>query len=810
MTGAELEKTDTTGFRNILSRIGNTAATYTNPQAGSLMIRGLGWASGAGPLDPSVGVNVDGVSYGVSGLAASIAFADLDSVEVFRGPQGTQGGKGGSVGEIVIRTREPSFRPESSVSITYGQLNTLNSRATIGGGIVEDLLAWRGTVLREQADGPYRNANDPNWSYKNTDRTYGRAQFLLTPGNGVKALLSLDYSPKSKEFSDNYVNFNRPTPTYYDSRTSNGSPIRVDQAGEPIGKLSRRWFAQEASYGPNDYTANQINRLSQNPNNYGSRGVSAKIDWSLGEQRLTSISAYRSFYFDSGGGPISVFDIDRSPSTGHVEYQQYSQELRLASADDAQLGYQTGLYFFRGSMPERWTTARFGSDAGAYYATPAQYTRLDADSAGRGLLLNSLDRLFTKTRDSLDNRSYAWYGNLRWRASDALGFAGGLRLTQESRSTESSRFIVDQGYGAGLNPVAINNVALGGFNSDAATGTLASGNSAAQIALADSVAQKYFGVQTYAGLTGDQQRQVAAAKAIRRARIGSVYGSVEAQGFRQLLPTANFSTSYRIDDDLTTYASWQHGEKAGISQIVGATAGGGTSVPVKAERSNAFEVGLKSSLLEHTLALNAGLYLHNVRDYIQPLYFYDAAQTAANNDGRLAYASGLGNVPKVQARGLELDASYDGFSNFDIRLAGAYNDARYKDFRFLAKPAELGGTSTPYYDATGKTLPGSAKLAFNLFVGYSQLLTGDVRGHADLNYRYTTSYNNDPSLSRYAVVGANGLVDLALGLGHRDKSFDATLLVRNLLNSDTGFYSNWNTFYPSNPRWVGINLTARQ
>src|SRR6187431_2076118 len=60
VTGVELEKFNTLDFRNILTKLGNVRASYTNPQAGSLILRGVGWATGAGPLDPSVGVTVDG------------------------------------------------------------------------------------------------------------------------------------------------------------------------------------------------------------------------------------------------------------------------------------------------------------------------------------------------------------------------------------------------------------------------------------------------------------------------------------------------------------------------------------------------------------------------------------------------------------------------------------------------------------------------------------------------------------------------------------------------------------------------------
>ncbi len=154
------------------------------------------------------------------------------------------------------------------------------------------------------------------------------------------------------------------------------------------------------------------------------------------------------------------------------------------------------------------------------------------------------------------------------------------------------------------------------------------------------------------------------------------------------------------------------GRKAGISQIVGATINGGKSAPAESEKTNTYELGLKSVLLDRSLVINADIYVQNVRNYIQPLYYYDEAQTLANNDGKLAYTSGLGNVPKVQSKGVELDLAYSGIRYTTIRFAGAYNDARYKDFRFLAKPAELAADATPYYDVTGRTLPGGTKIHF--------------------------------------------------------------------------------------------------
>ncbi len=42
----------------------------------------------------------------------------------------------------------------------------------------------------------------------------------------------------------------------------------------------------------------------------------------------------------------------------------------------------------------------------------------------------------------------------------------------------------------------------------------------------------------------------------------------EAEGFKETQPAFVVSPSYKINDNLTSYVSWQYGEKAGISQFV--------------------------------------------------------------------------------------------------------------------------------------------------------------------------------------------------------------------------------------------------
>src|SRR5262249_9115180 len=92
-------------LREITRRAANISrANTSNARNQALVIRGIGRRGTTEAQDPTVGINVDGVPYAYTGLAAW-DFVDIDSVEVARGPQGTAGGHNPSFGQLTLRTK---------------------------------------------------------------------------------------------------------------------------------------------------------------------------------------------------------------------------------------------------------------------------------------------------------------------------------------------------------------------------------------------------------------------------------------------------------------------------------------------------------------------------------------------------------------------------------------------------------------------------------------------------------------------------------------------------------------------------------
>jgi len=819
VTGVELEKFHVNNFRDIVNRLGNVRTSWQNPNTASIFIRGVGWAAGAGVLDPSVGVTVDGVGHGISAISALSNYLDIESVEVVRGPTGTQGGKASNAGQVNIRTRRPGFSPEAEVTVTLGQLNTVIATAAVGGAIIDRQLAYRLSVNRESADGPYKNANDSTYTWRNTDRTNVRAQFLFTPNDRLEALVSLDITPEGREICENCFWFNTRTPEFYDWIGADGQPGRVNVAEDDYGRFQRRWFLQKPDYTSDDYYAASVNTIGEYPNTYETRGGIVNLRYQLKpDTTLTSISGYRDYQFSQGAGSHTGFEWQRAPRGTQTSYEQLSQELRIDTALGRAFALQAGVHYFRGKFPNYSQTERYGADGGAWYANHAQYQLLDpvnpalpgaVDAAGQMLLLNSIHGLITQRKEQYLNESSAVFSHLRWSATDALDLHAGLRISRETRNTSAAYGILSNGYAAELNPAAVNNVNLNGFASDA-QGRLLPGNTTEQLALADFVAQKYFGIADYAALNDAQRQQVGAAKAIRAARIGGLYLQTDAEEYADTLFNVALGASYQVNAALTLHGSYQYGEKPGISQIVGASRLGGKSVPAEPETTHAWELGFKSLLADNTLSLTGAVFLQEIEDYIQGSFVYDEVQTRLNNDGQPAYLSALGNVPKVRTQGLELDIAWFGIPYTTLRFSGAYTDASYRDFPRAPNPAELGGPNPdgPYHDASGKQLPGAPKVSGNVFIDVSYPLGADWALQTNLNYNYQSRYFTDTRLSRYAQADAQGIADLSIGLSRQDGRFAISLVAKNVFDTDTSVPLTWNYYKPGIPRWIGVTVQA--
>lgn len=830
VTGEELQRLQATNITEVLSRIGNVNFNYGNPRTGSLTLRGITTGS-SDQIDPTVGTILDGVSIAYTPLVNGYIFTDIETVDVTRGPQGTTGGKASNIGRITFKTKAPTFTPEAQVSQVWGDWGTLRSNAVAGGPVIDGLLAWRGTFVREQADGPFKNQFPDlkgRTSYQNTDRTFGRVQFLLTPTDNFSAKLSIEHQPKGEEFV-NGSSVRHPEPTRFSDGTARNA-ASVDTTYKKY--INRDWFNRSpTTWNP----ATDYYRYLTNTDNNGtivtsSQGATLNLEWNVAGHLLQSITGYRNHWFSAANDEGTPYDITKSG--GYItSYDQKSQEFRITSEPDGKrkFDYTAGIYFIT-TDNDSLSRTRYGNDAGAFQASDMQYNYLTsggvdptgttanplpwgtttgalvAPGVGQALLRDTLNLAYKHTNTYVKNKSTALYGSIDWHITEPITVTTGYRFSQEDRETAQGVFMADNGVGADFT-TAFGTGLAGGSNANA--NNLTPANTAA----ADRLASRYFGQgSTWTSLSDKEKNLLYRAAQIRAATLqpASLYNTKNAdRSWTGNLNTANISLTDRLNEQFSVYGVLQYGEKAGIAQINNA----GKSSLVDKEKTTGYELGFRSRLLDNTLSINADVFLNDIKDFQTTVNEYDPVTTATYRAGNptvsaadsMQYQSLVGNLPGIRVKGLEVDAFYSGIPYTTIRLAAAYNDARYSKDAFLVKPNEESGTQR-YYNAKGDTLNNAPKFTANLGIDYQRPVLGNYVLHGSANYRYTSSYQVSPSI--YDEVQAYGLVDLGFGIGRKDGLFDVNFIAKNAFNQSYNV-EGWSSYTPSLPRWIGVVLSSK-
>ena len=233
-----------------------------------------------------------------------------------------------------------------------------------------------------------------------------------------------------------------------------------------------------------------------------------------------------------------------------------------------------------------------------------------------------------------------------------------------------------------------------------------------------------------------------------------------------------------------------------------------------AKKTDAYEIGFKTVLLNDTLVFNTALFYMDIDNYQQQVRIVDEYTTNLNIANGVtpatAYTSATGNVPSVKVKGVEIDGVYAGIPNTTLRFSGAYNDAYYDFFPNLAQPVENGYPGAdPYRDASGENLPGSFQYSFNLGVDFRLPISEALEFRTSANAAYQSEFNSDVALSSYAWIPGRTILDVSAGVGTRSGSFDVSLLLKNALDDDTHVAQTWNSYGPAFPRWWGIVFSGR-
>jgi iron complex outermembrane receptor protein len=118
-------------FRPAQAAFGNTMTAF---------MRGIGQNDFDFAFEPGVGIYVDNVYHPFT-LGSSIELLDLERVEVLRGPQGTLFGRGSIGGAVRFVTKQPVGDDSGSISVTVGEYDRVDLRASYDFSLTDNLFA---------------------------------------------------------------------------------------------------------------------------------------------------------------------------------------------------------------------------------------------------------------------------------------------------------------------------------------------------------------------------------------------------------------------------------------------------------------------------------------------------------------------------------------------------------------------------------------------------------------------------------------------------------------------------------------------
>ncbi len=393
-----------------------------NPRNIGLDIRGLGSVGffGYDGLEGGVGIYVDGVLLGRS-TESNFDLPDLQDIEVLRGPQGTLFGKNSVAGAVNITTKLPSFKPEASISASYGNYNYWQLQGFASSAIAgSDKAAFSFSFHATQHNGYAKDtglAGNPNAgsTYNNQDDKGVRGQLLLQPNSALTIRIIANY-----DHSD--ANCCITLPVGIVNNFANGAAY-----GSVPGKISITNRLAAAGYtlptiNPYGHTTD-IN--SWNHYAMETAGLTVIADYDLGGYTISSITgaSYYDWYPHLDGDAIGANILTAANNTTHQ--RQISQELRLTSPLGTRFDYTAGLYGFYQQLNDQ-ATVGYGNQAAAVFTgsnTSATYNVTQA----------ALNGFTSDATDIPSTYSYAAYGQGIYHITPQIDLTGGARITYEEK-----------------------------------------------------------------------------------------------------------------------------------------------------------------------------------------------------------------------------------------------------------------------------------------------------------------------------------------------------------------------------------------
>lgn len=374
-----------------------------NPTNTSFRIRGVGTSLFSQGVEPSVSVVVDGV------VAARQAqnfsdFADIERVEVLRGPQGTLFGKNATAGVINVVTARPSDTLQARGTFTVAEQNEYRASGTISGPITDGLKA--------RVTGYYNNVGGFVDNIATGKKDGGFESW------GVRGKLEWDVTDA----------FTLLASAEYRKNDSNCCQQVLVRANNPL----RAQFNGGALIAA-DTTQAWNNGLTFANSEQKTYSLQAELD--LGWAQVTSITAYQDFKLtnnfevDRFGATVPLFITPQASgqfdfNQGFTGTKQFSQEIRLDSVGSGPFTYTIGAFYSHLDLDRQFNRRRATCVTGVF-GQPCATANIRYGSFSAAA--------------KLKNEHIAAFGQAELEVFEKFKLLGGVRVQHESISVKGSQ-----------------------------------------------------------------------------------------------------------------------------------------------------------------------------------------------------------------------------------------------------------------------------------------------------------------------------------------------------------------------------------
>jgi iron complex outermembrane recepter protein len=365
--------------------------------------------------------------------AGTQSFFDMQSIQVFKGPQGTLFGRNATGGAVLYQVQRPTEEFGGYLTAGYGNFNNIEVNGAINAPLGEAVAVRLGASYRKR-DGFQRNLAIAGGLESNQiDYQAYRASVLISPGDRFENLTTFQYNTDDGRASGLKLTSVNPQ----GSKGPDGTPLssvtdllyNLGLNGTP--NAANLELARNRAAGFYDF-------YNSETNDHKSRQyfISNKTSYEFSDAaKLSNIYGYNNVrsndIIDVDGAGLPWIIIGNVPNTQtaqpgaalpntegyHWFTKQWSNETQLAGKImDDKLSYIVGVYFGDVKQGTNTPTCAFCDIPGAFLGTPFTWGNQNRFNGVR------------------ENKSKAIFAQFTYKLSEPLSFTAGYRHTWEDQS----------------------------------------------------------------------------------------------------------------------------------------------------------------------------------------------------------------------------------------------------------------------------------------------------------------------------------------------------------------------------------------